>query len=732
MLTIQGQTNEQVQTIEAYVSYTDSSGKEQEQILGQCKVITYDNTANELVVVPLNEATAPGASELQQKLNKVYKVSLASWNVTVEDAFEIDQSQWDVKEEDGELGYEAAGRKYSKEMRKIYQHYKTNREVESNKYYLFLTDFPVKNTLNSYMPFKGQFAFISTQEVSSEDLPRVAAHELGHGTFRLYHTFSDKSNYPVARGTTDNLMDYNDGEELHKYQWDYVQDPQGMWFTGLIDEEEGASHDVEIEELISWINENKGTYANLKRKEFYNFDVWVNKALKIELNGKNTMIYSEVFEDGKLDLRKPNVDFIINKKYHSSFSLSFKYKEKSNDAIRLWTYSYSDFKKLLEELGYSLTENMKNEIISNYKAYLNNYGKDCNKIDVVFETIPDFVLSEISLKKRVDYLSVLTECQVMDGGWIWGKNRDTDEKEAISNLLDVSENNFGDLLTLISKKKNSKGVYLFQSLIEEIGHDEFTMFAGDILRWFNKEVEPQKISEDFQVIYWNDKSFKIWDDSRAYSFNSKGKINLKITTKWLTPESIMKINEEYYSDLKPLEPIGVKIEKLDNVETHSKRVIPGMKEGDEYVMPAIVFIWMAKHHDKLENQELAETAIMAASLFVNVRSLSTAGSVLAKTFATGTIILNTADVFYGNENVRNKIDANWIYGSEFLDIWDKIIKNYSRATFSYSTIKGNPKLFNKFKTVWDELISSNIDVKTTIGNDNFQTINDFCSIKFKD
>jgi hypothetical protein len=180
MLTIQGQTNEQVQTIEAYVSYTDSSGKEQEQILGQCKVITYDNTANELVVVPLNKATAPDASELQQKLNKAYKVSLASWNVTVEEALEIGQDQWDVKEEDGELGYEAAGRKYSKEMRKIYQHYKTNREVESNKYYLFLTDFPVKNTLNSYMPFKGQFAFISTQEVSSEDLPRVAAHELGH------------------------------------------------------------------------------------------------------------------------------------------------------------------------------------------------------------------------------------------------------------------------------------------------------------------------------------------------------------------------------------------------------------------------------------------------------------------------------------------------------------------------------------------------------------------------
>ena len=240
MLTIQGQNNEQVQTIEAYVSYTDSSGKEQEQILGQCKVITYDNTANELVVVPLNEATAPDAFELQQKLNKVYKASLASWNVTVEEALEINQDKWDVKEEDGELGYKATGRKYSKEMRNIYQYYKDEREVEDNKYYLFLTDFPVKNTLTSYMPFKGQFAFISTREVSSDDLPRLAAHELAHGTFRLYHTFSDRNEYPVPQGTTDNLMDYNDGKELHKYQWDYIHDPQGEWFTSLVDEEEMA------------------------------------------------------------------------------------------------------------------------------------------------------------------------------------------------------------------------------------------------------------------------------------------------------------------------------------------------------------------------------------------------------------------------------------------------------------------------------------------------------------
>ena len=268
MLTIQGQNNEQVQTIEAYVSYTDSSGKEQEQILGQCKVITYDNTANELVVVPLNEATAPDAFELQQKLNKVYKASLASWNVTVEEALEINQDKWDVKEEDGELGYKATGRKYSKEMRNIYQYYKDEREVEDNKYYLFLTDFPVKNTLTSYMPFKGQFAFVSTREVSSDDLPRLAAHELAHGTFRLYHTFSDRNEYPVPQGTTDNLMDYNDGKELHKYQWDYIHDPQGVWFAGLIKEEEAATVTYGIIEEINGDTAN-ATPVNISSHTFF-------------------------------------------------------------------------------------------------------------------------------------------------------------------------------------------------------------------------------------------------------------------------------------------------------------------------------------------------------------------------------------------------------------------------------------------------------------------------------
>ncbi len=33
----------------------------------------------------------------------------------------------------------------------------------------------------------------------------------------------------LAQGSTDNLMDYNDGYGLLKYQWDVVHDPGNVW-----------------------------------------------------------------------------------------------------------------------------------------------------------------------------------------------------------------------------------------------------------------------------------------------------------------------------------------------------------------------------------------------------------------------------------------------------------------------------------------------------------------------
>ena len=92
------------------------------------------------------------------------------------------------------------------------------------------------------MPINGQCGFIFLNNVSTERVARVAAHELGHGVFRLYHTFSSDNRYILPEGTTDNLMDYNGGTALYKYQWDYIHDPQTMLFAWAEEEEEGAGY----------------------------------------------------------------------------------------------------------------------------------------------------------------------------------------------------------------------------------------------------------------------------------------------------------------------------------------------------------------------------------------------------------------------------------------------------------------------------------------------------------
>jgi hypothetical protein len=59
------------------------------------------------------------------------------------------------------------------------------------------------------MPINGQCGFVFLNNVSADGVARVAAHELGHGAFRLYHTFSSDNRYVLPHGTTDNLMDYS-------------------------------------------------------------------------------------------------------------------------------------------------------------------------------------------------------------------------------------------------------------------------------------------------------------------------------------------------------------------------------------------------------------------------------------------------------------------------------------------------------------------------------------------
>jgi hypothetical protein len=120
-------------------------------------------------------------------------------------------------------------------MKAFNRSYWSTRDYDDDTYYVFVIN-GTGSTRSGFMPFKRKFGYIFADNTT--DIASTIAHELGHGAFRLRHTFSDES-FNVPQGTTDNLMDYNKGTNLKKYQWDGMRSQEAMvsWMEG---EEESA------------------------------------------------------------------------------------------------------------------------------------------------------------------------------------------------------------------------------------------------------------------------------------------------------------------------------------------------------------------------------------------------------------------------------------------------------------------------------------------------------------
>jgi hypothetical protein len=123
----------------------------------------------------------------------------------------------------------------------------------SNTLYLLYLEKPTTHSeIKGHMPFNELFGFIYGKNQSGLEVPRSMAHELGHGAFRLYHTFSNNNDYVQDSLSTQNLMDYASGTELLKYQWDECH----KWHLGInwfADGDEAAFFDY------SQIESNKKT-----------------------------------------------------------------------------------------------------------------------------------------------------------------------------------------------------------------------------------------------------------------------------------------------------------------------------------------------------------------------------------------------------------------------------------------------------------------------------------------
>ncbi|KAF5063069.1 hypothetical protein DSECCO2_298340 [anaerobic digester metagenome] len=199
-------------------------------LAGAIRVKAYSPIRRVLKVVPVGDNKPMfSAASLQTELNRIYAQALTEWEVSFTQP--LQSTNWDV----APLNFvELPETDYSTEMRAIWQAFLAEQTYDRNAVYLFVVTGFNKADTRGYMPLRSGYGFISTAATA-----RDAAHELGHGVFNLRHTFSPYNRYQLPESTTSNLMDYKNGTDLLKYQWDYIHDPEGGWFVWE-DVEEGA------------------------------------------------------------------------------------------------------------------------------------------------------------------------------------------------------------------------------------------------------------------------------------------------------------------------------------------------------------------------------------------------------------------------------------------------------------------------------------------------------------
>ncbi|MBB6460278.1 zinc metalloprotease [Flammeovirga kamogawensis] len=239
-------------------AYKTIDGKE--KYVGKINVQPYEKQQYTLRIYAVNGQTLPDATDLQMYQNAVYGQALIEWTVDIKDSYDLKYSAWDINPQDDALqvGDSESLTAYTSEQKNIIKYFRDKHTKPKGKeVVLFWSPKASDEAVDGFMPLSSRYGFIFNPS-NNEETYRTVAHELGHGAFGLGHTW--KTLEGITKGSTANLMDYNGGLELWKWQWEILQNPAAM-VSFVNEDEEGQSATVSnISKLNKFKNED-GTFT---------------------------------------------------------------------------------------------------------------------------------------------------------------------------------------------------------------------------------------------------------------------------------------------------------------------------------------------------------------------------------------------------------------------------------------------------------------------------------------
>ncbi|GHV66052.1 hypothetical protein FACS1894199_08580 [Bacteroidia bacterium] len=194
--------------------------------LGKMTIVSYPAYTMKVIVVPVEQSLSDKEHRNIEKLFKtVYERNGIACDVAFAEKFSYSGELELLKHSTGLLSA------YNEEMKALNVAYtaymeEQNGGIDRTATYLFVLKKSggQKDDLDvgGFMPRKKQFGYLFKGD-GDASLALSAVHEIAHGRFGLEHTFS--SVYGMKKKTTTNLMDYNNGTHLAKWQWDLMHDP---------------------------------------------------------------------------------------------------------------------------------------------------------------------------------------------------------------------------------------------------------------------------------------------------------------------------------------------------------------------------------------------------------------------------------------------------------------------------------------------------------------------------
>ncbi|MEO6305798.1 MAG: hypothetical protein ABIP51_21795, partial [Bacteroidia bacterium] len=214
--------------------------------IGKLNISNLKAITKKVVLVPVNNTNV---SVTSTQLNEIFKQANVTWSLSTAPNFTFNLGQDGLEAADANLM-----NKYSTEMRSLRNAYRDfDTLYDKEACYLFMVSNFTDPNVKGYMVRNRAVGFIKAGITNKE-----TAHELSHGAFGLEHTFPK-----IAKNTSNNLMDYSNGNNLILQQWTQIQSPNSS-FSWLDNSEDGSYLGPEntAVSVFNWINKIKVAYKN--------------------------------------------------------------------------------------------------------------------------------------------------------------------------------------------------------------------------------------------------------------------------------------------------------------------------------------------------------------------------------------------------------------------------------------------------------------------------------------